>query len=293
MKSLSLFLLVSLVPACGQQLVQFRDVDLASVAPNDFAPAKDLAVNPGSDLSMISGDMHSQVPDLALDDLLNVNDGSLRSNPLAACAAMLGSAAKKYAVLGGSTVTSTGPTILVGGNIGVSPGTMFTDGPPAAVLINGSIDEADAPAAQVDVTNVYTCSQSAICNTVLTGTDLSGLTIGPGVYFFASSAELTLDGDLVLDAHGDPNAIWFFQVGSTLTLGSNARMFVINGGQDCKVFWQVTSSVTLGSGSRLVGNMVTLASIVIETGATVSGRALARSGAVTMDSNAITVPACK
>jgi hypothetical protein len=96
-----------------------------------------------------------------------------------------------------------------------------------------------------------------------------------------------LTGTVTLDAQGDPNAVFVFQVGSALTTASNSSVSVINGGQNCNVFWQIGSSATLGTGTRFAGNILALTSITLTTGASSSGRTLARTGAVTMDSNVV------
>jgi len=125
------------------------------------------------------------------------------------------------------------------------------------------------------------------CNTNLTGQDLGGLTLSPGVYCFSSSAQLT--GTLTLDAQGNGNALFVIQIGSTITTASNSSVLLINGGQACNVFWQVGSSATLGTDTAFVGNILALTSITLTTGADVSGRALARNGAVTMDTNNVSI----
>lgn len=198
---------------------------------------------------------------------------------------LLGSA-QSFAVLGGSTVTNTGPT-LVTGDLGVWPGTAITGFPPG--VVNGTIHASDAVAhqAQNDVTIAYNALAGMAPNQALTGTDLGGLTLTPGVYFFASSAFLT--GTLTLDAMGDPNAMFVFQMGSTLITASNSAVATINGADGCNIYWQVGSSATLGTGTSFEGNILALTSITLTTGANIlDGRALARNGAVTMDSNAIT-----
>ncbi len=198
--------------------------------------------------------------------------------------------AQNFAVLGGAAVTSTG-TSAVTGDLGVGPGTAVTGFPPATV-VGGTIHVADAVAllAQADTTTAYNAIAGTATNATLTGTDLGGLTLLPGVYRFATSAQLT--GTLILDAQGDPDAVFMFQIGSTLTTASSAAVVGINGAQNCNVFWQVGSSATLGTGTSFVGNIIALASIGLNTGASVSGRALARSGAVTMDSNSVSVARC-
>lgn len=192
-----------------------------------------------------------------------------------------------FAVLGGSAVTNTGPSI-VSGELGVSPGTAVTGFPPGLV-INGSIHSADAVAlqAQSDLVIAYNVLAGQALTATLTGSDLGGLTLGPGVYRFASSAQLT--GTLTLDARGDPAAVFIFQIGSTLTTASAANVLLINGGRDCNVYWQIGSSATLGTGTTLAGSILALTSITLNTNASVSGRLLARNGAVTLDSATVTV----
>jgi hypothetical protein len=120
----------------------------------------------------------------------------------------------------------------------------------------------------------------------LTGQDLGGLTLLPGVYRFDSSAQLT--GALTLDLQGDPNSLFIFQVGSTLTTASNSSVGTINGANCCNVFWRIGSSATLGTNTDFLGNILTNTSITLNTGANISdGRALAINGAVTLDTNHI------
>jgi len=192
-----------------------------------------------------------------------------------------------FAVLGGSTVTNTNTPTIVTGNLGVSPGSAVTGFPPGIVI--GTIHAADSVAAgaQTELTQLYTNLAHLQCNTVLTGTDLGGLTLTPGVYCFSSSAQLT--GTLTLDGQGNSNALFVFQIGSTLTTASASSVLLINSASPCGVFWQVGSSATLGTGTALAGNIVALTSITLNTGASLNGRALARNGAVTLDDNNVTV----
>lgn len=164
------------------------------------------------------------------------------STALAAAAPPLGQA-QSFAVLGGSTVTNTCATIVTG-DLGVSPGNAITGFPPG--IVTGTTHAADAVAlqAQSDVTTAYNTLAGEALNADLTGSDLGGLTLTPGVYHFASSAQLT--GTLTLDAQNDPDAVFIFQMGSTLTTAGNAAVVLINGAQNCNVFWQVGSSATLG-----------------------------------------------
>lgn len=158
-------------------------------------------------------------------------------------------------------------------------------------MVGGTIHSANATAAlaQTDLTAAYNAASGLACTTDLTGQDLGGRVLTPGVYCFMGSAGLT--GTLTLDLQGNPNALFVFQIGSTLTTASGSTVAVINsGGTLCppNVFWRVGSSATLGTGSSFAGNILALTSITLTTGANLNGRALARNGAVTLDSNSVT-----
>ena len=199
-------------------------------------------------------------------------------------------AAESFAVAAGSTVTNTGPTSIVG-NLGVSPGSAVTGFPPG-VVVGGTIHAANATAlaAQTSITTAYNALAAQSCTQTLTGTDLGGLILTPGVYCFATSAQLT--GTLTLNAQGNPSAVFIFKIGSTLTTASSASVQMTNGGSPCNVFWQVGSSATLGTTTSFLGSILALTSITLTTGANVTGRALARNGAVTLDSNVVSASAC-
>ncbi len=200
---------------------------------------------------------------------------------------LLGTAGS-FAVLAGSTATNTGTT-TIGGNLGVSPGTAVTGFPPGIVTPPGAIytdTPGTAGTAQDDLTTAYNTLFGLPFNIDLTGQDLGGQTLLPGVYHFDSSAQLT--GTLTLDALGSNNAWWVFQIGTTLTTASSSVVQVINGGPGDALYWQVGSSATLGTTTMFEGNIVALTSITLNQGATIPcGRALARNGAVTMDTNVI------
>jgi hypothetical protein len=199
----------------------------------------------------------------------------------------LGSAGS-FAVLAGSTVTNTGPTVVTG-SLGLSPGTAVTGFPPGTVV--GTIHAADAAAeqAQVDLTTAYN-DAAGRTPTATVPTQLGGTTVTPGVYNSAAGT-FQITGNLTLDAQGDPDAVFVFQTASTLITASASTVTLTGGAQAYNVFWQVGSSATLGTNSSLAGNILALTSITVTTGVTVNGRTLARNGAVTLDTNTITRPA--
>ena len=206
------------------------------------------------------------------------------ASALAASDPGLGSAAA-FGVLGGSTVTNTGPT-SVGGLLGVSPGTAITGFPPGSSGVRHVNPDAVAVQAKADLDKAYANAAGAVATTNLTGKNLGGQTLAPGVYKFNTSAQLT--GALTLSGVG----VYIFQTGSTLTTESGSTVALANGAQACAVFWQVGSSATVGTGTAMVGTIMAMASITMTTGASLQGRALARNGAVTLDSNRISQPGC-
>jgi Ice-binding-like len=198
----------------------------------------------------------------------------------------LGSAAS-FSVLGGSTVTNTGPTTMFG-DLGLSPGSSVTGAP--HVLGQTHVDDAVAIGAKNDLTTAYNDAASRPSNGSA-GTDLAGQVFLPGVRT-ASSSLLLSSGSVTLDAQGDPNAVFIFQIGSTLITGSSTTVLLVNGAQACNVFWQVGSSATLGTGTRFVGTVMAAASITANTAATIHGRLLAQTAAVTLEDNTITTSNC-
>jgi hypothetical protein len=200
----------------------------------------------------------------------------------------LGSA-DSFAVLAGSTVTNTDTPTIVHGNLGVWAGSAITGFPPG-IVTGGVIHATDAVAMQAQgaLTNAYNFAAGETCPNDLTGQDLGGKILTPGVYCFSSTAQLT--GTLTLNALGNPNAVFIFQIVSMLTTASTSSVVFTNGGQGDSVFWQVGSSAILGTGTAFAGNILALTSITLDTGAHIEcGRALARNGAVTMDDNVVSI----
>ncbi len=193
-----------------------------------------------------------------------------------------------FAVLGGSTVTNTGSTAITG-DLGLSsPGVSLTGFPPGTQARGiQHVGDPAANQAQSDAQRAYLALADMTCSTALTGQDLGGKALAPGVYCFTSSAELT--GQLVLDGRGKSKGVWVFQVASTLTTATNSSVVMRKGGRPANVFWQVGSGATLGTGTAFIGNILAYSSITMNTAANLQGRALARQ-AVTMDNNNMRVP---
>ncbi len=212
--------------------------------------------------------------------------------PAAAQAAAINLAtASPFVVLGGSTVTNTGPSVL-NGDLGVSPGTALP-GFDTAVL-NGAVHANDGVAAQaqLDVTTAYDVAAGEPTPPAndLTDEDLGNRILTAGNYSFSTSAQLT--GPLTLDAQGDPNARFVFNVGSQLTTASASSVLLINGASPCNVYWRVGTSAVLGSTTQFKGNLMALASISLNNAATVQGRLLARNGQVSLINNVIDGSMC-
>lgn len=198
------------------------------------------------------------------------------------------STAANFGVLAHTTVTNTGNSVITG-DLGLSPGTSVTGFPPGTVSGTQHVTDGVAAQAQIDLVTAYN-SAAGSGPTSPISTIGAGQTLTPGVYNSASSIQL--NGALTLDGGGNPDAVFVFQAGSTLTTASASSIVLTHGTQACNVFWQVGSSATLGTGSDFKGSILAMDSISDNGGSTVYGRLLARTAAVTLINTAVTVPTC-
>lgn len=196
-----------------------------------------------------------------------------------------------FVVLAGSTVTNTGPSVLTG-NLGVDPGSAVAGFPPG--IINGTeyIDNSTSTQAKLDLTAAYNSAAGQTLNVIISSTgQLGGLTLAPGLYQSAPGSFEISGSSLTLDAQGDTSAVFIFQMpSSTLTVDSGIQVILANGANASNIFWQVGSSATLGTGSVTQGTILAYASITLDTGAVLNGRALTQIGAVTLDTSTVTKP---
>jgi hypothetical protein len=251
-----------------------------------FTPASILALNTTYTATITTGAQDLTGNALAVDATWSFTTAT------AACQTSqvpLGSAAT-FEVLAGTTVTNTGPTVITGGNLGLSPGSAVTGFPPGTLTLPAVMQVTDPAAAQgqLDLTTAYIYTAGLPGGASLAG-DMSGLTFAPGLYK-TSSAVILSAGNVTLDAQGNVNAVFIFQVGSTLTTSGSTQVILAGGAQAKNVFWQVSSEATLGTNSTFQGTIMALKSITLDTGASLNGRALARNAEVALDANPITAP---
>jgi hypothetical protein len=197
-------------------------------------------------------------------------------------------------ILAGQAITSTGPS-AVSGDLDISPLTSITGfantGGPGTITGSYHIADTTAAQAQTQLTTAYTTASTLPQGTSL-APDIGGSTLFPGVYTTIAQASLGITGNLTLDPLGDPNAVWIFQISSTLTT-ANGIVTVLPPGKPGNVFWAIGSAATLGTTTTMAGNLMAQAAITMNTGATLNGRALASTaGAVTIDASTINVPPC-
>jgi hypothetical protein len=249
-----------------------------------FAPTSALAANTTYTATIKTGVEDSAGNALASDHVWSFTTSA--ATPGQATLALGG--ATDFAVLAGSTVTNTGASVITG-DLGVSPGTAVTGFPPGTVIGAIHAGNSTAGTGMADLTTAYNEVAGRTVAAVTVAGNLGGLTLPPGLYKSTSSLAIT-SGDLTLDAMGDPNAVFMFQIASTLTTSSSRSVVLIGGAKAVNVYWQVGSSATLGTETAFQGTILANQSITLNTGAHLNGRALTRIGAVTLASNAVVMP---
>ena len=199
-------------------------------------------------------------------------------------------AADGFSILAGTTITNTGPTVI-NGELGLHPGPAVVGFPPGTVNGAQHVGDTAAQQAKSDLTTAYNDAAGRPASAT-PPPDIGGRTLTAGVYRTGADPALGLTGRVTLDAQGDPNAVFIFQVASTLITATDSSVSLVNGAQACNVFWQVGSSATLGTRTAFQGNVMALTSISVSDGARVDGRLLARNGAVTLINDTVTRSRC-
>jgi hypothetical protein len=273
-----------------------QSADVGSGAGGDAAADQgmDAAGNASTDAAGHDGSTRAEA-DAARDaagagantDASNAGRDAEAGGPCSLAPVVLGSAAN-FVVLAGSTVTNTGPSALTG-DMGVSPGTAITGFPPGTLA--GTQHAGDPTSAQgiADLGTAYLDAAGRTLCPISVAGNIGGQTLTPGLYNSTSTLAIS-SGDLTLDAQGDGNAVFIFQIASTLTTTIGRQVFLINGANSANVFWQVGSSATLGTTSAFQGTIMADQAVTLNTGATLNGRALAHIAGIALDTNTIVMP---
>jgi hypothetical protein len=203
--------------------------------------------------------------------------------------AILRSAAA-FGILAGTTITNTGGTVITG-DVGLSPGSSITGFPPGTIIPatgNPHINDAAANQAKLNLTTAYLDLAGRAPGASVAG-NIGGQTLAPGTYTSSSTLAIS-SGDLTLNAGDSADAIFVFQIASSLTVTVGRQVILAGGAQAKNVYWQVGSDATIGVSAVFKGNILALSAITLATGATLDGRAFARNGAITLDNNIVTTP---
>lgn len=194
--------------------------------------------------------------------------------------------ASNLAILAGSAITNTGATSVTG-NMALSPGSSIGGFPPGILVGVIHINDEIATQAKLDLTAAYNDAAGRTTTDIVTlSGNIGGLTLTPGLYKSTSSLAIS-SGDLTFDAKGNVDAVFIIQIASSLTVTSGRQVFLAGGAKASNIFWQVGSSATFGTTSVFKGTLMVMQSITFNTGATLDGRALARTGTVIMAGNTI------
>ena len=254
-----------------------------------FTPTNPLALD-----TLYTATITTGAQDLAGDPLANDYVWTFTTSVTACQAPVPLGSACSFGILGATPVVSNGGPSNVTGDVGIWPAASITGFPPGTITGSFHAGDAVAMTAQGDLTTAYNYAAAAPGGAVLTA-DIGGETLAPGVYKTTSAQpSLGITGNLTLDGGGNSNGVWIFQIVSSLTTAAtNSQVILTNGATAQNVFWQVGSSATLGTTTTFAGSIMAQASVTLGTGATLNGRALARTGAVTLLSNPVNVPPCQ
>jgi hypothetical protein len=250
-----------------------------------FAPAASYMPNVTLTATITTGAKDTNGTALAADHVWTFKTGTTNAQ-----AGVVLGAASTYAVLAFNTVTNVNDVgTIVTGDLGISPGAALVGFPPG--VVTGVLHLGDLPAATAEAALLaaYADASGRLGGAALPG-DLAGLTFAPGLYQNATAVMLST-GNFTLDANGDANAVFIFQIGSTLTTNPATQVILSGGAKATNVYWAVGSSAVIGTTSKFKGTIMAASAITMNTGAALEGRALAKGAAIALDTNAITVPA--
>lgn len=261
-------------------------ITIATPAPNASPLYTITDLNPAAQTIALSSTPAPNSDGTALSTYVSLAGETCAQNAVTGQGVPLGTDAT-FAVLGGTTVTNAGASV-VSGNLGVSPGTAVTGFGPG-VVVNGSIHAGDVVAAQaqVDVAAAYS-DAAARTGGIAAPADLAGSTLTPGVY--SAPTSLALTGNVTLDGQNNANSVFIIQIGTSFGIAGDSTVTLINKADACNVFWTVGTSATIAANAMFAGTLLAHTSVTLASGASVHGRVLAETGAVTLSGNAVTVP---